>query len=117
MSDTYGIPDIRDASGDFKDVDHSFEWNGQEVIIKHIPLTAPEQQRIEDQGEDLDMEFMANILDEKMVEPAPPDGDWALAELTCYFEGIVDFASGGGNEMMAQARQELERRAAEQQGN
>lgn len=113
---SYGIPDIRDSEGNLKGVDHTYEWNGREVTIKHVPLTSAEQQEIESEGMDIDVSTMEEFLDRKMVEPSP-EGDWALAEVMCYFEGVVDFATGGGGELMEQAREELERRAEEQQGN
>ena len=113
----YGIPDIRDADGDLKGVDHTYEWNGHEVTIKHVPVTISEQQDIEAQGADVDVEYMQDFLDDHLVKPAAPAGDWSLAEVLCYFEGMIDFASGGGNDLMQQAREELERRAAAEQGN
>lgn len=112
----YGIPNLRDADGQLKGVDHTYEWNGQEITIKHIPITSSEQQEIESHGRDIDVEVMQNLLDKKIVKPEV-EGEWSLAEILCYFEGIVDFAGGGGGEVMAQAREELERRAEEESGN
>lgn len=112
MSD-YGIPDIRDADGSLKGVDHTFHWNGKEVTIRHVPITLSEQKEIEGQGTDIDIEVMEDFLDEKIVKPEV-EGEYALAEVMCYFEGIVDFATSGGGDVMQQAREELERRASEE---
>lgn len=109
----YGIPDIRDADGSLKGVDHTFAWSGQEITIKHIPVTLSEQQEIESKGEEIDIAEMEHFLDDKLVKPEVDD-EWAIAEVMCYFEGIVDFATGGGGDVMQQAREELERRADEE---
>lgn len=109
----YGIPDIRDADGSLKGVDHTYMWNGKEVTIQHVPITLSEQQEIENQGSEIDIEVMEEFLDEKIVKPEV-EGDWSLAEVMCYFEGIVEFATGGGGDVMQQAREELERRASEE---
>lgn len=116
MAETYGIPNIRDEEGKLKGIDHTFDWNNQDITIKHKPLTVTEQQEIEEQGENVEVEYMQELLNKKMVQPSI-EGDWSLAEVICYFEGIVDFATGGGGEVMQQAREELQRRAVEDEGN
>lgn len=112
---SYGIPDIRDADGELKGVDYTYDWNGQEVTIKHIPITLSEQKEIEAQGTDIEVDKMVEFIDRKIVKPEPPE-DWSLAEVMCYFEGIIEFATGGGGDVMEQARKELERRA-DDEGN
>lgn len=112
---SYGLPEVRDREGNLQAVDHTFDWGGQSVTIRFRPPTIREVEDLERFGEqkEVDAEELEGVLDEFMIEPAPPSGDegWTMREVMCYLEGILDYSTGGGGvagDIREQVEQELE---------
>lgn len=107
----YGLPGIRENDGSRKKVDHTFEWDGQEVTIRLIPPTISQHEEYEELGEEATAGQLASILDRHLVKPDVGD-DPTARELFCYLEGIIDYGVGGGGELGDEVRDELEARQA-----
>ena len=111
----YGLPSVRDKDGELQAVDHTFEWDDDEITIRLLPPTITEQERYEELGEDANAERLREIIDRHLVKPEiPEDEDLTGRELTCYLEGIVDYSVGGGSDLRQQVSEELERREGAQ---
>lgn len=109
----YGLPTPRDSKGDLKGVDHTYEWDGQEVTIKLVPPTISQQEEYEELGEETTADELTEIIDRHLVEPDTSEIDITARELFCYVEGIVDYSIGGGSDLADEVQEELERRQGE----
>lgn len=109
----YGLPDARDSDGNIKEVDHTFEWDGEEVTIRLKPPTVAELQEYEELGEEANTSDLEEVLEDHLVKPEL-NGDLMANELLCYVRGIVDYTSGSGNALVQGAREELEERQGEE---
>lgn len=106
---SYGLSSVRDNDGNLQVVEHTYEWNGQEVTIKFTPPTIQEQDRLENMGDDVDPDELEGILNDKLVEPSLPDGEsWTMREMMCYMEGMIRYSVGG--ELGDAVQEELEAR-------
>lgn len=108
----YGLPGVRDKEGKRQVVEHSFDWNGNEITVKMKPPTISQQEEYEELGRDASTEKLREIVDRHIVEPTiPDDEEWTAAEVLAFVEGIVDFSTGGGGRAAEAVRDELEDRA------
>lgn len=108
----YGLPGVRNAEGQLQAVDHTFDFDGDEIVIKLYPPTISEFERYEDMGSDVDIDELFDIVDKHLVKPEIEREGMTSRELMCYLQGIVDYGIGGGNQFMRQVQQELDEREA-----
>jgi hypothetical protein len=114
----YGLPSTRDKDGELQPVDHSYQWDGDEVTIKLIPPTISEFEEYESMGEETGSSELRDIIDKHLVKPAiPEDEDLTMRELLCYVEGIVDYSEGSSDEYAEEVQEELEQRQSGAAGN
>lgn len=104
----YGLTDERDSDGNRKAVEHSYEWDGQDIHIKLIPPTISEIEEYEEFGEEMPASKLRDVIDDHIVKPEVEDP--TMREVMCYIEGIIDYA-GEGNELANAAQEELESRS------
>ena len=108
----WGLTSERDSEGRRKAVEHEFRYGGEDIKIKLLPPTVSQLDEYEKFGDDTGPSELADVVDEHIVKPEIEDpGDLTIRELLCYVEGIVDYGASGGNDFVAEARQELEERA------
>jgi hypothetical protein len=106
----YGLPETRDKDGELQAVEHTYEWDGEEVTIKLFPPTISEFESYEDLGMKAGADELQDVVDDHLVKPEiPEDEDLTMRELLCYVEGIVDY-SNGGTPRAAAVQEELEER-------
>ena len=93
----YGISGLRDADGERKVVEHTHQFDGEDVTIKFVPPTIAEVDDLEEllEQEDLSPADIQQPLNDYLVEPTIPDGeDWTLREFNCYIEAIYSWSLG-----------------------
>lgn len=107
----YGLPSLRGEDNQLVPVDHTFEWNGEQVRIKLLPPTIRQVTEYEKLGTDVDVDRLEEIVDQHIVEPDMPASEMSMHEINCYIYGIQDHGAGGGEaDLMEQVRNELESR-------
>jgi len=112
----YGLPGVRDKDGDLREVEHTYEWDGEEITIKILPPTTAQLERYENFGDDVDADKLRDVVDEHLVKPdIPEDKDLTARELFCYMEGVMDHAQGSTG-LAEEVREEIEARS-ESAGN
>jgi hypothetical protein len=111
----YGLPDVRDKDGELQAVDHTYDWNGDEITIKLVPPTISEFEEYQDLGEDASSEELMPAVEDHLVKPEI-DGDPTMAELLCYVNGIVDYCTGNSG-YAEEVREELDERQDGGRGN
>lgn len=112
MSD-YGIAGLRDSDGERKPVEHTTDWNGDEVTVKFVPPTITEVDDLEEllNQEDLTPKEIQGPLNEYLVEPSiPDDQEWTLPEFNCYIGAIYEWSMGDGDGAAGAVADELEER-------
>lgn len=112
----YGLPEARDSEGKLQAVDHTFEFDGDEVTIKLVPPTKGDIEEYEQMDADVSASQIADVLDKHLVKPDLDPEEMTGRELNCYVEGIFDYSTGGGDFHEA-VQAELEKRAGEAPGN
>jgi hypothetical protein len=113
----YGLPDVRDKDGELRATEHTFEWDGDEITIKLVPPTIPQYDEYVNLGEEAGNEELREVLDEHLVKPdIPADAGLTMRELLCYVNGIVDYCQGDAG-IAGKAREELEERQEDMEGN
>jgi len=100
----YGLPTQRDAEGNLQAVEHTFEFDDQEVAIKLVPPTFTQLEAYEDMGENVSTDELRTIIDEHLVKPDHNPGEMTVREVQCYVQGIVDYNADDSD--LAQAAQE-----------
>lgn len=106
----YGLPNTRDKDGELQAIDHTYDFDGEEITIKFRPPTVSEFERIEEiqQQADVDPSELEDLLREFLCKPEIPEDDsFSFREMMAYLEGIVQYSTGGGG-MQEEARAELE---------
>ncbi|WP_459191821.1 hypothetical protein [Halosimplex sp. J119] len=111
----YGLPDIRDKDGELQAVEHTYEWNGDDVTIKLIPPTIAEYESYEDLGDEAGAGELQEVVDDHLEKPEIA-GEPTTAELLCYVHGIVDYCNGGGG-FAGEVQEELDQRQDAAPGN
>lgn len=106
----YGITKERDSDGNRKPVDHTFEFDGDEITIQLMPPTISEVEEFEEFGDDMPASKLKEIFNRHILKPDVEDP--TITELTAYVQGLVDYANGG-TELADAAKEELEARGAE----
>jgi len=114
----YGLPEVRDPdTGDLQPVDHTFEFDNDEVTIRILPPTLSEQEEYENLGMETGADELRDILEDHLIKPEPPaDGEWSMRELMAYLQGILDYSTGG-TDQSALVQEEIERRGGTDTGN
>jgi hypothetical protein len=100
----YGLPSQRDAEGNLQAVEHTFEFDDQEVTIKLVPPTFTQLEEYEDMGENVSTDELRTIIDKHLAKPDLKPGEMTVREVECYVQGIVDYDAAGSD--LAQAAQE-----------
>lgn len=111
MSD-YGLPTQRTGDDNNPDpVDHTFEWDGDEVTIKLVPPTLGQIKRYENLGDDVGIEALEEIVDDHIEKPEIPAENMTMEEINCYVNGILDHGQNGGGDLTDEAQQYLDEHA------
>jgi len=112
----YGLPTSRDNEGNRKPVDHSYEYDGDDITIKLLPPTISEIEEYENLDDNVNAAQLRDILDTHLVRPEQED--YTIDELWAYYSGILEYAlDGNTSELAAEAEQRLDERADEGEGN
>lgn len=106
----YGLTQPRDDDGDPEPVDHTYEWDGEEVTIELVPPTLEQLKEYRDLGTDADMEELEKIVDRHVIKPEMPAAEMTEREVTCYMFGLRDYSESGGGERMQQVREAITER-------
>lgn len=111
----YGLPDARDRDGRLRPVDYEFDWKGQSIRVKFLPPTATEVSEWEEMGEDMSPSQMADVLDDKLIQPEI-ERPYSLEELVCYVRAIAQYAMED-SDIAEEVDAELAERSTGHQGN
>lgn len=106
----YGLTGRRDNDGNRKAIEHSYEWNGEEVTIKLIPPTVSEAEEYEALGDDVSPTEMESIIDDHLEKPVI--NDMTVEELQCYAKGIFSAVSEA-DDFAQSVDEELDKRSAD----
>lgn len=114
-SDTrYGLPSPRDKDGELLPVEHTYDWQGQEVTIKAVPPTVSELDGYENLGFETSFGDLYEIVDKHLLKPElPSQDDTSGRELSCYLQGIMNIGGGDGVDFAEAARDALDERASD----
>lgn len=110
MSSTqYGLTDERNSDGSRKEVEHTYDFEGQEVTVKLLPPTISEVEEYErlEAKDEIDADKLKEIVREHIKKPEINDP--TMREVRCYVQAILDYSHGGG-ELAEMAEAELEKR-------
>lgn len=108
MSD-YGLPIDRTGDDNQPDpVEHTYQWDGDDVTIVLVPPTLGQIKTYEDLGDDTEIEELEKIVDKHVEKPEIPAEDMTLEEINCYVEGILDHGQGGGSGLVHEAQQYID---------
>lgn len=102
----YGLPSQRDSEGQLKGVDHTYEWDDEEVTIQLIPPTISQFEEYEDLGEETGAGELSEIVERHVVKPKISDTNLTARELLCYVQGIMHYSTGDSGAGLSEDIQE-----------
>lgn len=105
----YGLATPRNSDGSPKPTDYTYEYDGDDIMIKLIPPTFTDMEAYQNLGADASGDELRGILDDHIVKPETDPEDMTMREVNCYIYGIKQYGSGGTDQMQ-QAIEELEKR-------
>lgn len=107
----YGLATPRDdETDDPLPVDHTYEWDEEEVTIELVPPTLDQLEEYQDLGGDVDTDRLRDIVDKHITKPDIPAGKMTVREVNCYIRGILDYGEDGGSDRIQQMREALQER-------